>query len=1048
MPHVLHTIWLDSHEPTNKDTLWIKPLKKDYYGIFVYGSNGWVLTTALFKGTIGEFVIDQLPEATIETNGVMAAQDKRDLEMLKDALANIDVIIEAINNIDQTPTEGSQHMVTSGGVYESLEGKVDVVDGKGLSTEDFTSEEKNKLASIPDDIINGIQSDWNTNNNDSVSYIKNRTHWEENGVVHKLHPKFLDMDTAPTSESTKPVTSGGVKEALAGYVTSAALATALTGKVGSETIHNIVELTQAEYDALQTKRGDTMYITTDTTKVYIGSRIIKENVKANEEDIDFDSSDKLQFADRVYNSSTPDGLGYVILRKNKTFAQQVTATNTIYEIRYDFDLGGDEVTIPAGCMLKFDGGCLMNGTLVGNGTDIKSQETTIFKDIIIADSGVWNVSDLYSKWFESSNEAVYSTIDNLLHMNNGDINTNIFILGDYDYVPSYVYDTKGVKSNTSFYVKGAITNIGSQNSKNLFDFGANAKNVSFYGGTYIGNLKNTDDSTTPNIEYGHCFMFREAENILFDGCTIRDFTGDGICASAVQYPEEVNKNITIKNCTIDRASRNGITIIAAKNVVIENCTFKNITRKSPKAAIDLEPNYSTQPSENIRIDNCKVENCVIGFGFSNHRHAQISNIVVSNTIITATTVLSATEIERLSIIQCQFTSTATTFITNCNNVLIENSKISCPVSMNLSGTSNSVFYNNILNVPIYFAQGLIDNNYIEISTGFFTAGSSLPLVLRNNTIKCKALGGLNNAHDMVIEKNNIMLYDTSNIPNYFIIGGMKNKDSRAIIRDNVFDINASTRHIHFQPACNLDISNNIIKVGSDHPVIYVDSSNNIPLKNVSGNGNVFILPDRFTSKVYSAFNSLTYVSNKAGDTQYFDKIKKYATFNGTKWLDKDGYTAALSRGATADRPTASLYGSDSGFMYYDEELGKPIYFKSTVGASVISIINVAINIVDNEYYGVTKNNTLNQGEDYKLEITTHPSRWVKVAFRKTDNAVYDDADELLICESNAKTDNVFIKAPDPTIYPYIFVCNCGNIVITAYIKNVTMGWIDATGASV
>lgn len=216
MPHILHTVWLDSHEPTNKDTLWIKPLKKDYYGIFVYGSNGWVLTTAMFKGTIGEFVIDQLPEATIETNGVMAAQDKRDLEMLKEVLANIDVIIETINNIDQTPTEGSQHMVTSGGVHESLKGKVDVVDGKGLSTEDFTSEEKNKLASIPDDIINGIQSDWNTNNNDSVSYIKNRTHWEENGVVHKLHPKFLDMDASPTSGSTKPVTSGGAKEALDG----------------------------------------------------------------------------------------------------------------------------------------------------------------------------------------------------------------------------------------------------------------------------------------------------------------------------------------------------------------------------------------------------------------------------------------------------------------------------------------------------------------------------------------------------------------------------------------------------------------------------------------------------------------------------------------------------------------------------------------------------------------------------------------------------------------------------------------------------------------
>ena len=46
-------------------------------------------------------------------------------------------------------------------------------------------------------------------------------------------------------------------------------------------------------------------------------------------------------------------MGYVILRKNKTFAEQVTKTNTIYEIRYDFDLGGESVTIPEDCVLKF-----------------------------------------------------------------------------------------------------------------------------------------------------------------------------------------------------------------------------------------------------------------------------------------------------------------------------------------------------------------------------------------------------------------------------------------------------------------------------------------------------------------------------------------------------------------------------------------------------------------------------------------------------------------------------------------------------------------------
>lgn len=449
-------------------------------------------------------------------------------------------------------------------ILDAVGQKVDKVEGKGLSANDYTDQDKNKLASVEEDaqenVIEAIesdgvelpiedktvripankQSDWSQNDSSGKDYIKNRTHWEENGVVHKLHPKFLDMDASPTSGSTKPVTSGGVKEALdgkqdvisdladirqgaglgetayqkpsagipasdlaagvipdvsgfitrtvndlanyylksetytkeevaaligaikqfhyevyavrpatgegnvlyligptgsgsdkyeeyvyanngwvkigdtsidlsgyvtiealnqalAGYVTSAALATALTGKVGSDTIHNIVELTQAEYDAIQTKRDDTIYITTDTTKVYIGSRLINEDVKANEEDIDFDSSDKLQLADRVYNTSTPDGLGYVILRKNKTFAQQVTATNTVYEIRYNFDLNAASVTIPAGCVLKFNGGKISNGTLVGTQTTISADPVQIFSGVALR--GSFDNMSITAEWY-------------------------------------------------------------------------------------------------------------------------------------------------------------------------------------------------------------------------------------------------------------------------------------------------------------------------------------------------------------------------------------------------------------------------------------------------------------------------------------------------------------------------------------------------------------------------------------------------------------------------------------------------------------------------
>lgn len=120
---------------------------------------------------------------------------------------------------------------------------------------------------------------------------------------------------------------------------------------------------------------------------------LKANVKANEEDIDFDSSDKLQLADRVYNTSTPDGLGYVILRKNKTFAQQVTATNTIYEIRYDFDLGAASVTIPAGCVLKFVGGSLNNGTIDFTNCAVESDSPCLYGITPVG------LNEIQVKWF-------------------------------------------------------------------------------------------------------------------------------------------------------------------------------------------------------------------------------------------------------------------------------------------------------------------------------------------------------------------------------------------------------------------------------------------------------------------------------------------------------------------------------------------------------------------------------------------------------------------------------------------------------------------------
>ena len=73
----------------------------------------------------------------------------------------------------------------------------------------------------------------------------------------------------------------------------------------------------------------------------------------------------LKFKDR----NTSAGKGYKILRKNWVGsynileATEVSLANTIYEIRYDFDLNGQEITLPKNATLLFNGGTFNNGKI-------------------------------------------------------------------------------------------------------------------------------------------------------------------------------------------------------------------------------------------------------------------------------------------------------------------------------------------------------------------------------------------------------------------------------------------------------------------------------------------------------------------------------------------------------------------------------------------------------------------------------------------------------------------------------------------------------------
>lgn len=128
-----------------------------------------------------------------------------------------------------------------------LDDKVDKESGKGLSTNDFTTAEKTKLSNIEAGAEVNVQSDWNQSDNTKDDYIKNKPtlrqpnadgtagqYLKSNGNGNA--PSWETMDSSPTDNSTKAVTSGGVKTALDGKQASVTITTNANTPTDNDTV--------------------------------------------------------------------------------------------------------------------------------------------------------------------------------------------------------------------------------------------------------------------------------------------------------------------------------------------------------------------------------------------------------------------------------------------------------------------------------------------------------------------------------------------------------------------------------------------------------------------------------------------------------------------------------------------------------------------------------------------------------------------------------------------------------------------------------------------
>lgn len=136
---------------------------------------------------------------------------------------------------------------------------------------------------------------------------------------------------------------------------------------------NFIQGRKEQYNPSEMQGG--LFFSKDSKEILLNGESYGNATPADEEDITAESGN-LKLKDRAYDEANFSGKGYKILRKNivegKNILTQdmINEPNTIYEIRYDFDLNEATINIPEGCVLKFDGGTVNNGMIRSNKTAI------------------------------------------------------------------------------------------------------------------------------------------------------------------------------------------------------------------------------------------------------------------------------------------------------------------------------------------------------------------------------------------------------------------------------------------------------------------------------------------------------------------------------------------------------------------------------------------------------------------------------------------------------------------------------------------------------
>lgn len=378
----------------------------------------------------------------------------------------------------------------------------------------------------------------------------------------------------------------------------------------------------------------------------------------------------LTFADKNYNTTDYSGLGRVYLRKNiqtvvnpntgitysTNFLTQamLNKENTIYIIQYDYNLNGQTITIPSGCVLQFEGGSIDNGQIDCTDTIIINQwrgtatltGTYTYQDAIADEEDITqetNVLKFKDKLYEPTNYSglgrVYlrkNIVEGVNRLSQDMINTpNTIYHIQYDY--NLNSETINVPENCVLLFEGGSISNGILNFINTTLGGSINLNVEVVGNLTNRTLKpewfgaKGDGVTNDSKAFQICLNLT-GEIILSN--TTYLVSGDLLIKSNTSLIGHNTKIIT-RDLNNYIALLNGVSkgaqADAVDNFLVDGVTFD----QSGEFTYNKDVNYSyiifkIYKGSNITFRNCTFHWC--GVNCLQFNGINVNNIDVDNNI--------------------------------------------------------------------------------------------------------------------------------------------------------------------------------------------------------------------------------------------------------------------------------------------------------------------------------------------------------------------------------------------------------------------------------